>query len=42
MERTSNKLIICIRCVNKERHAKYAGGGGARGLELRTSAIVEQ
>ncbi len=34
MERTSNKLIIWIRCVNKERHAKYAERGGARtGIE---------
>ncbi len=34
----SNKLIIWIRCVNKERHAKYAGGR-ARGLELRTAGV---
>ncbi len=41
MERTSNKLIIWIRCVNKERHAKYAErGGGVRGLELRTSDLA--
>ncbi len=38
MDRTSNKLIIWIRCVNKERHAKYAERGG-RGLELRTSDL---
>ncbi len=32
--RTSNKLIIWIRCVNKERHAKYAERGGTRtGIE---------
>ncbi len=36
MERTSNKLIIWIGCVNKERHAKYAERGGARtGIENR-------
>ncbi len=40
MEGTSNKLIIWIRCVNKERHAKYAERG-ARGLELRTSELQE-
>ncbi len=34
MERTSNKLMIWIRCVTKERHAKYAERGGARtGIE---------
>jgi len=41
MERNSNELIIWIRCVNKERHAKYAERGGARGLELRTSGLCK-
>ncbi len=27
-KRTSNEQIIWIRCVNKERHAEYAGGDG--------------
>ncbi len=41
MERTSNKLIIWIRCVNKERHAKYAERGGARtGIENLCSKSI--
>ncbi len=36
MERISNKLIIWIRHINKERHANYAERGGARtGIENR-------
>ncbi len=31
--------IICIRCINKERHVKYAEGL-ALGLELRTTALT--
>ncbi len=35
MVRTYNELIIWIRCVNKERHAKYAGGVLRTGIENR-------
>ncbi len=31
-----NELIIRIRCVNKESHAKYGGG---EVLELRTAGV---